>query len=260
MSIKVLNNVWQHSKQEGGALLVLLAIADFADDKGQAFPSVDTISKKARLTERHTQRVIRKLQSAGELQVKNAAGPYGCNLYTVRIGLVEGDNMSPVTSDTGGVTICTPPLTFEAGGGDAHATRSVIEPNTILGASELAPGDFSLRGQENVSSSSKKRTKATKGEVPPTPEPPTSPEHGEMIKTLSDLFGPIPDHAAQGAAVKWLLKYYTKDDCVACLTFLAGEKWRTTSVSWLTVKKEIGNWKNKTTTPKRPVTANGATF
>ena len=35
MSIKVQSHVWEHSPAKGGELLILLAIADFADDNGE---------------------------------------------------------------------------------------------------------------------------------------------------------------------------------------------------------------------------------
>lgn len=39
MSIRVMSSVWANSKQSGNDLLVLLALADFADDRGVAFPA-----------------------------------------------------------------------------------------------------------------------------------------------------------------------------------------------------------------------------
>lgn len=56
----------------------------------------------------------------------------------------------------------------------------------------------------------------------------------------SRLVGGIPDAGAQGAAIKWLLKRYTPEQCEAEYNKLAGEEWRSTPVTWLTVKKHIG--------------------
>ena len=39
MSVRVSSRVWESSAQSGGGLLMLLAIADFADDDGVAFPA-----------------------------------------------------------------------------------------------------------------------------------------------------------------------------------------------------------------------------
>lgn len=58
MSIKILDRGWRFSKAKGGDLLVLLSIADFANDEGVAYPSVATLARKARLTPRNDQRAI----------------------------------------------------------------------------------------------------------------------------------------------------------------------------------------------------------
>jgi len=45
MSIEHMTLVWKHSKKGGTALLLLLAIADFANDDGVAWPSLATPSR-----------------------------------------------------------------------------------------------------------------------------------------------------------------------------------------------------------------------
>lgn len=111
-----MSRVWEESHQAGGALLVLLAIADFADDEGLAFPSIRTLARKARLSERQTQRVIAQLVSAGELNVKPGCGRQGSHLFRVAIGAAEAasssrqdvtrDRMSPRHRRRRGVTSC----------------------------------------------------------------------------------------------------------------------------------------------------------
>lgn len=83
MSIRVMSHVWKHSQAKGGDLLVLLAIADFADDSGTAYPSIATLGLKARLDGRNVQRSIRRLITAGELTLSERQGPHGTNLYQV---------------------------------------------------------------------------------------------------------------------------------------------------------------------------------
>lgn len=41
MSIHIMNAVWQHGPQGTSARMLLLAIADCANDQGDAFPSVE---------------------------------------------------------------------------------------------------------------------------------------------------------------------------------------------------------------------------
>lgn len=93
MSIKVSSFVWDNSKASEGSLLVLLAIADFSHDDGTgAWPSLQTLGKKARLSERGVRYAIRKLEDAGELVVDYKAGRNGCNRY--RIVLTDPANIA----------------------------------------------------------------------------------------------------------------------------------------------------------------------
>lgn len=83
MSVKILSQVWEHAAVEGRTLLVLLAIADWANDNGVAYPGMEAIAKKARCGVRTAQRAIEELQAAGLLSVQRNAGRYGTNLYIV---------------------------------------------------------------------------------------------------------------------------------------------------------------------------------
>lgn len=94
MSIEVMTQVWKHSKQRGAKLLILLALADFANDESVAWPSVDTLAKKARCSRRRVQDAIRDLQDAGELSLQENAGPNGVHLYQVTIA-VGGAETAP---------------------------------------------------------------------------------------------------------------------------------------------------------------------
>lgn len=105
MSVKVIAAVWSHSQSQLAARLVLLAIADNAEDgSGIAFPPVldhpDTpphklrsISFKARLSEREVRRSLRELEELGELETRKAQrGRSRINVYRVTVGyLLERD-------------------------------------------------------------------------------------------------------------------------------------------------------------------------
>ncbi|MGH3341373.1 MAG: helix-turn-helix domain-containing protein [Carbonactinosporaceae bacterium] len=84
MSVRVMTWVWEHSPTAGNELLMLLAIADCADDHGtNAWPSVPTLAVKTRLDIRTVQRITRRLEAAGHLLVTPSAGRRNTNLYTV---------------------------------------------------------------------------------------------------------------------------------------------------------------------------------
>jgi len=84
MSIRVMSWLWDHSTARGTELLVLLALADFADDSGgNAWPSMETLSKKCRQDRRTVQRTLVKLEDEGLVKVARNAGPGGVNRYVV---------------------------------------------------------------------------------------------------------------------------------------------------------------------------------
>lgn len=85
MSVRASDRVWSHSKRTGSELLMLLAIADFADDAGNAFPSVPTLAAKCRMTTRNVNHILVVLQDCGELEVRRNAGPRGTNLYRITL-------------------------------------------------------------------------------------------------------------------------------------------------------------------------------
>lgn len=86
MSVRTMARVWEKSQHCGSALLMLLAIADFADDDGQAFPSVSRLAKKCRIKPRNCQYILRALEKSGELVIKFNKGPSGSNLYQIVLG------------------------------------------------------------------------------------------------------------------------------------------------------------------------------
>ena len=87
MSVRMLTRVWDASQLGGTELLMMLAIADFADDNGFAYPSVTTLAKKCRLQPRRANYILAALQSSGELQVRKNEGPKGTNRYRIVLPL-----------------------------------------------------------------------------------------------------------------------------------------------------------------------------
>jgi Helix-turn-helix domain len=92
MSMRIMTQVWERSQHKGSELLLMLAIADNANDQGLAYPSTKTLAKKTRLSNRQVQRLIRVVTRSRELEVSVGTGPRGGNEYRIHLG---GDKMSP---------------------------------------------------------------------------------------------------------------------------------------------------------------------
>lgn len=109
-----MDRCWKVSKAKGGDLLVLLALADYADQHGEAWPSVKSVARKVRMAERTVQRAFRRLASLGEITIRVSGGSHGANLYRVILPDEGGDKMSGVTNcrgdnwDREGVTPASP--------------------------------------------------------------------------------------------------------------------------------------------------------
>lgn len=69
MSVRYIDRVWANQELKGGRLLVMLALADHANDAGECWPSQRHLAAKSRLTERQLRRVITALTKEGYLAI-----------------------------------------------------------------------------------------------------------------------------------------------------------------------------------------------
>jgi len=114
LSVQAISWVIDQSKHKGNTFVVLLMIANHAKSDGSgAWPSIHTLAKESRLSDRTVQRCIKRLSRnwkkiwPPELLVRTGKGPYGSNLYDI-----PGVKLSPPGVKTGveGVsdTVTTP--------------------------------------------------------------------------------------------------------------------------------------------------------
>lgn len=158
----------------------MLALADYANDRGLAFPAVKTLARKSRLSERQTQRVLLALEKAGEIEIQAGAGPHGVNLYRVikrhaRGGdILTGDKMTGVTSEANGGDIC------DTKGVTPMTPKPSIEPSEEPPENELIAADLF-------------------GFVVPGPPPPPA-------VTAEDIYNAYPRKVGRTEALKAIAK------------------------------------------------------
>lgn len=133
MSNRVLNWVFEESSATGNDRLVLIAIADEADDDGtNAYPSVDRIARKARVPKRTTLRCLQRLEESGGLVVSrpDTRGRGHFNTYVV---VMNGATLSPEETARNGAT-----GDDKRRGKARDASQTVLDPLT-LGSKDPAP-------------------------------------------------------------------------------------------------------------------------
>jgi hypothetical protein len=119
MSIKTMSRVWDQSQHSGSNLLILLAIADFSDDDGQAYPAVSKLAAKCRMSKRNAQDRLRELSESGELTILKNQGPppkYP-NLFRINFGALGVKPAAPVKP--------TAPVQFDVSRGEAGCAAGV---------------------------------------------------------------------------------------------------------------------------------------
>jgi hypothetical protein len=129
--------VWRKSQHKGSELLVLLAIADNANEQtGLAHPSQELLAAKTRLSRRGVQKILPKLLAAGELVLVEKATSHAAARYSIEANRVRRnvDVLEQFTANTSAQlrrTACSPGL--EVGQEveiEANASISVAETDT----------------------------------------------------------------------------------------------------------------------------------
>lgn len=140
MSLRVMTVVWDESPRKGGELIVLLALADWANEDGVCWPSVAKLAERARMSERSVQKVLTRLKDAGEVEIHYGgfiSGRNRTNTYRVLTGRTFD---TPSRAAPPATTEGTPPV--KAGGTTVEPpVEPPSEPSTTSAAGTAAfPG------------------------------------------------------------------------------------------------------------------------
>lgn len=91
MSIKLMTKVWEHGPEDRTETMVLLALADRANDDGSScYPSMADVAQRARLSRRGAQKVIQRLESKGYLSINQGGGRGNTNDYQLHPQALKG--------------------------------------------------------------------------------------------------------------------------------------------------------------------------
>jgi hypothetical protein len=105
MSVVISSRVWKHSKEKGTPLLLLVALADWADEWGYCHPTIEQMATKCRQTERNILNLVPTLERAGEVRRvargKGGKGNFSGSVYQVIVGMSKeqitaSERQSPV--------------------------------------------------------------------------------------------------------------------------------------------------------------------
>jgi Helix-turn-helix domain len=130
MSIKVATEVWKGSRHRSGNLLVLLALADHADDQGKAWPGIRLLARKARLSERHTRRCLTELVVGGEVEILPNKAPSGRTWYQIRLDKLTPANLSiGISASDHGTMLSSDVDTGDRATGDTYIREPSPKPS-----------------------------------------------------------------------------------------------------------------------------------
>ena len=96
MSVKIMSDVFEKSKTEGNTRLVLLCLADCANDEGACWPSIRKIAQKANLSEPMTKKHLNALIAIGVVnreEREDQSGRQTSNFYTVDVTKIGEDEI-----------------------------------------------------------------------------------------------------------------------------------------------------------------------
>lgn len=129
MSVRIMSAIWESGPADQAECMLLLALADMADDDGICWPAMATVADRARMSERNARRVVRRLEDAGWLVTDGQRGRHNTNRYRV----TKPDEMSAksdIKPDTTSARTKCPP------GQNEHENRTTAtqKPDTAMSA------------------------------------------------------------------------------------------------------------------------------
>jgi DNA-binding MarR family transcriptional regulator len=235
LSLRHLIDVWESSRQRDSRLLLLMALADAANDEGWSSPKISWLAERSRISTRQVQRLLRQLEEEGVLETRPGGGRRLPSYYRVLVSAAQkGDIHVTLSHPEAGKDDTSVTVSAEAAGkGDAHVTLSPEKGDAHVTLSSPFP---------------------PAPPIPPSPPPSPSPltSHQEALHRVSEIyhtFGAEPP--APSIVMLWLSTMGGIEPLCTLLHDLAGQGHLTSKPQgyvWAAVKSRQGG----STPPGRP--------
>jgi hypothetical protein len=197
MSISVMSNVWKYSQACGNDLLLLLAMADHADDEGVCWPSIGTLADKTRVSESTVKRSVKELVKLGELKIEENGGTFFAKDTTKRLAnryrVLKGKR-TPKSEMTGGQN------EPRGGGGQNEPGDHSYEPGA--GVTAMNPGRGSQLWTPNHQKEPSKETSTTTESAAVTDTPSAPEGSSSFLFDGSSFEEPAGHRTSEEAAFK----------------------------------------------------------
>lgn len=202
MSVRLMSAVFESTTLAPTERLIMLALADHADDEGRCYPSILRLCQRTGLSERAVQTNIKKLVDRGYVRIVRGGGKGNSNLYFVSANpAADAPYEAPNPAPNAPRRKCTP-------AGDAPQTPQEMRSNPAADAPEPS-------GTIN-----RTVTEAADGRARDQPDSRTGPTAGR-VEPDKDLVGRLT-HALGFDAQGIVPKYWIAPDA-----FLIVSKWQT---------------------------------
>lgn len=164
MSVRLIADVLEHVHDvTSGQKLLLICLANYANDKGECWPSISSLAAQADVTPRHVSGMLHDLAKLGYVTIREQSGK--SNSYTIRV--VQPTNSSsgvptkqssplkstsPLNPSSGDPrTTVHPPTNPSSGVPTNHSSskpsyRTVIEPSSEPSVGAAAPKPMPANG------------------------------------------------------------------------------------------------------------------
>jgi predicted transcriptional regulator len=139
MSVRVMNLVWTSARyKDASTMLLLLALADWANDEGVCFPSIPKLAEKARMSDRNARYILRKLENDGVISIeenrgRNHSNRYYINLQSLQVSPEENlqpsaQNLQPSVVKPAIAIAAEPSVTTKEPSGGTEGTKQPSRP------------------------------------------------------------------------------------------------------------------------------------